>query len=112
MHNAGICSLRMGEETAAEAWFQRSFQADPRNPVALYNLGEIYLKRRDLERARFYTQRLTSSFEPTAQVLWLALRVERLAGDRDAEASFATQLRRRFPGSPEAALLAAGRYGD
>jgi type IV pilus assembly protein PilF len=112
MHNAGICSLRMGEETAAEAWFQRSFQADPRNPVALYNLGVIYLKRRDLERARFYTQRLTSSFEPTAQVLWLALRVERLAGDRDAEASFATQLRRRFPGSPEAALLAAGRYGD
>ena len=112
MHNAGICSLRLGDEAGAEAWFQRSFQVDPQNPVAMYNLGEIYLKRRDAERARFYTQRLTGSFEPTAQVLWLALRVERLAGNRDAEASLATQLRRRFPVSPEAGLLAAGRYGD
>lgn len=111
MHNAGICSLRLGDEAAAEGWFQRSFQADPRNPVAMYNLGEIYLKRRDLDRARFYTQRLTSGFEPTAQVLWLALRVERMAGNRDSEASLATQLRRRFPTSPEAALLAAGQYG-
>lgn len=111
MHNAGICSMRVGDEAAAEAWFQRSFQVDPSNPVAMYNLGEIYLKRRDADRARFYTQRLTTSFEPTAQVLWLALRVERLAGNRDAEASLATQLRRRFPASPEAELLAAGRYG-
>ncbi len=112
MHNAGICSLRMGDETAAEAWFQRSFQADPSNPVAMYNLGELYLKRGDIERARFFARRLTGSFEPTAQVLWLALRVERLAGDRDAEASLAAQLRRRFPESAEAGRLAAGRYGD
>ncbi|HWS76736.1 MAG TPA: type IV pilus biogenesis/stability protein PilW [Quisquiliibacterium sp.] len=112
MHNAGICSMRMGDEAAAEGWFQRSFQVDPRNPVAMYNLAELYLKRRDLERARFHSQRLVASYEPTAQVLWLALRVERASGNRDAEASLGAQLRRRFPASPEAALLAAGRYGD
>lgn len=111
-HNAGICSLRIGDERAAEDFFLRSFQVDPRNPVAMYNLGEIYLKRRDLERARFHSQRLAATYEPTAQTLWLALRIERAAGNRDAEASLATQLRRRFPASLEAARLSRGEYGD
>jgi len=112
MHNAGICSLRVGDQAGAEAWFQRSFQVDPRNPVAMYHLADIYLKRRDAERARFYSKRLLAGFEPSAEVLWLALRIERLAGDRDSEASLGSQLRRRFPASPQAALLAAGKYGE
>lgn len=112
LHNAGICSLRMGDVAAAESYFQRAFQVDPRNAVAMFNLGEIYLKKREIERARFYAQRLGSTFEPNAQVLWLMLRVERAAGNKEGEAGFALQLRRRFPTSPEAGLLASGKYGD
>ncbi len=111
LHNAGICSLRIGDEAAAESYFQRAFQVDPGNPVAMYNLSELYLKRGDLARARFHAQRLLAGFDPTAQILWLALRVEHARGDRDGEASLAAQLRRRFPDSPEAGLLAAGRFG-
>jgi len=111
-HNAGICSLRMGDEKAAEDYFLRSYQVDPRNPVAMYNLAEIYLKRGDFERARLYSERLSGSYEPSAQTLWLALRIERKAGNRDAEASLAAQLKRRFPTSMEAARLARGEYGD
>jgi type IV pilus assembly protein PilF len=110
LHNAGICSLRMGDDKAAEDYFLRAFQIDAGNPVAMYNLGELYLKRGDVAKARFYSQRLLSQFEPTAEIYWLALRVERRAGNRDAEASLATQLRRRFPASREASLLAAGNY--
>lgn len=112
LHNAGICSLRAGDEKAAEAYFLRAFQFDPRNPVAMFNLGEIYLKRRDAERARFYAQRLLTTYDPTAQVLWLGLRIERLAGNADGEASLAAQLRRRFPASAEAAKLARGEFGE
>ena len=112
LHNAGICSLRMGDEKAAEDYFLRSFQIDPRNAVAMYNLAEIYLKRGDVERARLYSNRLSTAYEPSAQTLWLALRVERKAGNRDAEDSLAAQLRRRFPTSMEAARLARGEYGD
>ncbi|MGD9945627.1 MAG: type IV pilus biogenesis/stability protein PilW [Burkholderiaceae bacterium] len=112
LHNAGICLLKSGDEAAAEAYFLRSFQVDPMNAVAMYNLGELFLKRRDAERARFYAQRLISTYDPTAQTLWLALRVERTLGNRDAEASLATQLRRRFPESREANLLASGRFSD
>jgi len=111
-HNAGICSLRMGDEKAAEDYFLRSFQIDPRNAVAMYNLAEIYLKRGDMERARLYSYRLSTTYEPSAQTLWLALRIERKAGNRDAEDSLAAQLKRRFPTSMEAARLARGEYGD
>jgi type IV pilus assembly protein PilF len=112
LHNAGICSLRIGDEAAAERYFLRAFQVDPGNPVAMFNLGEMYLKRNDLERARFYSQRLVTSFEPGPQTLWLALKVERALGNREAAANHAAQLARQFPASPEAGLLAAGRYSD
>jgi type IV pilus assembly protein PilF len=110
LHNAGICLRRAGDDTAAEGYLQRAFQLDPRDPVAMYQLGDLYLKRRELERARFYVQRLVSAFEPSAEVLWLALRVERASGNRDGEASYGAQLRRRFPQSPEAISLTSGQY--
>ena len=48
--------------------------------------------------------------EPTAEVIWLALRIERKLGNRDTEARYASQLRRRFVGSPEHRLLTQGQY--
>lgn len=112
LHNAGICSLRIGDEPGAEGYFLRSFQLDPRNPVAMYHLGEIYLKRGDLERARFHSQRLLTSFPPSAETVWLAIRVDRRLGDRDSVASLSSQLRRQFPTSREANLLQRGAFGD
>lgn len=112
LHNAGICSLRTGDEAAAEGYFQRAFQVDPSNAVAMYNLGALYLKRGQLDRAHFYSQRLLSSYEPTAQTLWLSLKVARARGNGDEQASLAAQLRRRFPASQEARLLAAGKFDD
>lgn len=112
LHNSGICALRTGDEETAERQFQRAFQVDPSNAVAMYQLGELYLRRKEAERARFYSQRLLGTYEPNAQTLWLALRVEHARGNADGEASLAAQLRRLFPGSREAQRLAAGRYAD
>jgi type IV pilus assembly protein PilF len=48
--------------------------------------------------------------EPTSDVVWMIVRIERKLGNREAEARYATQLRRRFPGSVEQRLLAQGKY--
>lgn len=112
LHNAGLCSLRVGDEVNGESYMLRAFQVDPADPVAMYHLARIYLKRGDLTKARFYVQRLLSSYDPTAEALWLALRVERAGGNRDSEASYAAQLRRRFPQSRETSLLMNGRYDN
>jgi type IV pilus assembly protein PilF len=111
LHNAGICALRIGDEETAERNLQRAFQVEPSNAVAMYHLAELYLRRGDANRARFYSQRLLGAYEPTSQMLWLALRIEHSLGNVDAEKSLAAQLRRRFPDSPESALLAQGRFG-
>jgi len=111
LHNAGICALRIGDEETAERNLQRAFQVDPSNAVAMYHLGELYLKRGEASRARFYSQRLLGAYEPTSQMLWLALRIEHALGNVDGEKSLAAQLRRRFPDSPETALLSQGRLG-
>jgi type IV pilus assembly protein PilF len=47
---------------------------------------------------------------PSAESLWLAVRIERKLGERVAEQSFANQLRRRFPGSPEYQALQRGQF--
>lgn len=112
LHNAGVCLRKIGDEAGAEQYLQRAFRIDPANPVAMYNLGEIYLGREDLDRARFYAQRLIKNHDPAAQTLWLALRVENALGNRDAVLSLGTQLRRRFPSSREAELLRQGKFDE
>ena len=47
---------------------------------------------------------------PTAESLWLGVRVERRLGDRNSEASYAMQLRNKFPNSVEARALGAGKF--
>jgi type IV pilus assembly protein PilF len=108
--NAGICSDKFGDTAAAEDYYRKAFSLEPGNGGAMYRLAELYLRRNDVEKARFYIDRLNKSFEPSAQSLWLALRIERKAGDRTSESSFAAQLRRRFPNSAEYKRLQQGQF--
>ena len=48
--------------------------------------------------------------EPNAESLWLGVRIERKIGDRQAEASYSSQLRRKFAGTPEHQALLQGKY--
>lgn len=112
LHNAGICALQTGDEASAEAFFLRSFQVDPANAVAMYNLAQLYLKQRNLDRAKFYSDRLMNSYQPTAETVWLALRVARAGGNRDYAGQLSLQLTQRFPASREAELLQRGAFGD
>ncbi len=108
--NAGMCAQRMGDEAGAEDYFRKAFALDPANPATMMRLGDLYLKRNDVEKARFYADRINKNFDPSAESLWLALRIERKGGDRASEASYATQLRRRYPNSMEALLLQQGKF--
>jgi type IV pilus assembly protein PilF len=108
--NAGICTQRMGDEAQAEDYYRKAFSLDPLNAGAMMRLGDLYFRRNDLEKARFYVDRINRNFEPSAESLWLALRIERKAGDRTAESSFAAQLRRRYPNSTEFMSLQQGKF--
>ncbi len=112
LHNAGICLRKVGDVKAAEAYLLQAFRVDAGSPIAMFNLAEIYLQANNAEKALFYTERLLGTYEANAQMLWLSIRVERLRGNRDAELSLGSRLRRLFPASPEASLLEQGKFND
>jgi type IV pilus assembly protein PilF len=107
--NAGLCSLKNNERDAV-GYFERALRSEPDNLQALLNLASVRYKSGQLEVARGLIGRFNKLVEPTAESLWLALRIERKLGDRPAENTLATQLRRRFYGSPEYENLLKGRF--
>jgi len=55
--------------------------------------------------ARAYLQRYLAVAEPTPDMLWLGVRVERDLGDSRAEQGYAQLLRNKFPDSVEVQML-------
>ena len=108
--SAGVCSQRKGNTKDAEAFFQRALQLDGDEPTALLQLGQVRYRQGNLDEARKLVSRFNKLVDPTAESLWLALRIERRLGERVAEQSYGTQLRRRFSGSREYQLLQRGEY--
>ena len=107
---AGVCALRDNNFKAAEDYFQRALKLEPDEPTALLQLGQLRYRQNNLEEARKLVTRLNKLLTPTAESLWLAIRVERKLGDRSAEQSHAIQLRRRFPSSAEFQAMQRGEY--
>jgi type IV pilus assembly protein PilF len=113
--NAGNCALKTRQYDAAERYLLDALRYNPDLPAASAGLARVYFERRDYQRAGFFINRLTAAAKLdtlSADVLWLALRVQRKLGDRTLEASLAAQLRRRFPGSPEYASFERGAFDE
>lgn len=108
--NAGICARRSGDLANAEDYFQKALKVRPAQPQALLQMADLAYQRKNYPEARTYLMRLRRDDTLTAEMLWLALRVERGLGDRNAEASLGFQLRKNFPDSREARALIAGQY--
>ncbi len=107
---AGVCALRIGQAQEAETFFEQALRDDPSELNSLLQLGQIRYGQNRLEEARRLVGRYNKLIEPTAESLWLALRVERKLGDRGGEQSYANQLRRRHPTSAEYQKLQRGEY--
>jgi type IV pilus assembly protein PilF len=107
---AGVCSLQQNNVKDAENFFQLALKLDPDEPASLLKLGEIRYRQGQIDDARKLLARHNKLVSPSAESLWLALRIERRLGERVAEQSYANQLRRRFPGSPEYQALQRGQY--
>lgn len=111
-NNAGLCSLKMKDPTRAERYFIEGFKQDPANPGINANLAKIFYDRGEYSQARFYINRVIKFDVLTADVLWLAIKIEKRLGDEAAMSGYATQLRRRYPGSREFGLLQRGSFDE
>lgn len=110
MANAGICAEKKGDLALAEANLQKSLKLQPDSPNAIIKLAGLHFRQGRLMEAQRLLGRHAELAPPTAESLWLGVRLERRLGDRAQEAAYGLQLRKRFPDSEEARLLQAGRY--
>ena len=108
--SAGTCLQKIGDVNGALDQIDRALRIDANYAPALFAGARLDLGRRDIARSHTRISRFNQIASPTAESLWLALRIERLRGDKGAEASFASQLRRRFPGSKEFQAYERGQF--
>lgn len=106
--NAGICASRKNDLINAEIYYRNALQIDPLFNAPAYQLALLQFKRNDAFAAKTTLQNVLLT-EPTPEILWLAIQIERAVGARDAEASYALQLRRLYPNSEQAKLLQSGK---
>lgn len=108
---AAGCALRKKNgDREAQDYFERALRFDPNYSAALIGLAQIKYRLGEMGESRILVDRYNRVSEPTAESLWLALRVARAIGEKGAEASYSDQLRRLFVGSPEYQKLARGQY--
>ncbi len=107
--NAGLCSRKAGNSKDAEEFLQRALQVRPGLPQALLGMAEVSFGNGDYAAAKKYFAKFSEKSDSlTAEQLWLAVRIERKAGNRGAETNFGIQLRKRFPDARETQLFMHG----
>jgi len=108
--NAGTCELSRGNYKSAEEFFQKALALKPKYSPALIGLTEMNFISGNLAAAKLNLSRYMRTSTPTAESLWLGMKIERKAGNRQAAASYASRLNKRFPNSKEAIALRKGEF--
>lgn len=102
--NAGICAKRANDVVNAERYLNQALAIQPLTHAAAYPLAEIQFSHGDAPTAKRTLQNAIL-VAPNPEMLWLGIRIARKLGDKNSEASYSLELRRKFPHSKEAKLL-------
>ena len=83
---------------AAEDFQLKALRLQPEQPQALYNMADIYYRAATSRAPSSWSPGLLEVAQPTPEVLWLGVRVERRLGDRNAEANYGIAVAAALPG--------------
>jgi type IV pilus assembly protein PilF len=104
--NAGLCSRKAGNTKDAEDFLLRALQVQPDSTQAMFALADLNFDNGDYSAAKRYFDSFAQRTDQlTPEQLWLGFRINRKVGDRNSEASYAMQLRNRFPDARETQLM-------
>jgi len=100
--NLGKSLQKLGRTLEAEEAYSRAVKMDTRQWPAMLELAEINFARQDYAVAqRYYDGFRRNAPAQSPRSLMLGIRLARVAGDKDAEASYALQLKSLYPTSDE-----------
>lgn len=110
--NAGVCARSAKNLARAEELFRKALAARSDYPDALLQLADLSFGRGAGLAARGLLDRYFTVASPTAEALYLAVRVERSLGDVQTADHYRAQLQKDFPESEQARLLRSGASGE
>lgn len=99
--NAGLCALKMPNQTLAQGYFEKALQQDPSRSAALLEMTQFYFNKENYTLAKTYMDRYKKEAAPSARSLWLDIRIAHELKEDNAVASNALFLKNLFPHSAE-----------
>ncbi len=110
--NAGNCAMKAGDLDGALNYLLESLRLSKNAaPATRQKLAELLYLRGNLDEAKVYLGEAIKAMEPpSAEALWLAVRLERKLGNKAGEGNYASQLRGRYPTSKEYQAFLKGNF--
>ncbi len=99
--NVGRTALKLGDTVRAKGAFEHSLNLEARQPEASLELADLSFSQRDYSNAKKYLDQFSDASRHTPRSLWLGIRIERIFGNKDKEASYALALKNLYPYSKE-----------
>ncbi|MGN0921403.1 MAG: type IV pilus biogenesis/stability protein PilW [Cellvibrio sp.] len=99
--NVGRTAMMLGNNARAKAAFEHASILDKRLAIPYLELADIHYQAQDFAQAKRYLDTYMSREQAGARALYLAIRLERIFGNKDKEASHALSLKNYFPYSKE-----------
>ena len=104
--NAGVCLRAAKRDDEARANFGRALQVRPNFAEAVFQLTELEFQHGELAPARAAIDAFIGSYDATADLLLLGVRVARAQGDKGGAQRYARRLQVDFPGTEQVRALA------
>ncbi len=99
--NVGRTALLLGKNDRAKAAFEHASVLDRNSADAHIELADINFQAKDYAKAKEHLDRFQTTGQQSPRALLLGIRLERVFGNKDKEASYLLVLKNRFPYSKE-----------
>jgi len=99
--NQGLCLIKLSRRAEAREAFLKSNALNPKLASAYLELSDFYFVDGDYPASIKHLKIFEQLSRPTARSLWLGIRLARIFGDRDSEASKVLALKKLFSDSRE-----------
>lgn len=99
--NVGRTSLYLGKNQRARAAFEHAIILDRELSAGHIELADMALQSREYAEAKQHLDKFMSLSPASSRALLLGIRLERIFGNKDKEASYVLMLKNKFPYSKE-----------
>ncbi len=97
----GKTQLKLNKTAEAEKSFKQVLSINFRQPQAQLELADLYFQQKNYTNSKFYLDQFAKYSRQTPRSLWIGIRIERVFGNKDKEASYALALKNLHPYSQE-----------